>query len=133
MAWNYRVVKKKLTEDEDTFDVCEVYYDDKGKPTSYALNKNVLSQDSFDDLLWAYKEIEKAYNAPILEDIAGQLIEISNCPKCGEELVYDVMDIMGDGKEEDFGKTAVVCPQPNGCGYVAIRQDYTKKQLKAKC
>ncbi|WP_336769626.1 hypothetical protein [Bacillus bombysepticus] len=127
MAWNYRIVKKKLTEDEDTFDVCEVYYDNNGKPISYALNKNVLSQDSFDDLLWAYKEIGKAYNAPVLEEIEGQLVEVSNCPKCGKELEYDVMDVMGNGKEEGFGKTVLACPQHNGCGYVAIRQDYTKK------
>ena len=76
MAWNYRIVKKKLNEEEDTFDVCEVYYDEKGNPISYADGKNVLSQDSYDDLLWSYKEIKKAYNAPVLEDVGDKLVEL---------------------------------------------------------
>ncbi|MEJ1517806.1 hypothetical protein R3O67_32005 [Bacillus cereus] len=128
MAWNYRIVKKKLTEDEDTFDICEVHYDDKGNPTSYAPGKNVLSQDSYEDLLWAHQEIEKAYKAPVLEYIEGKLVELSTCPKCGKEIVYDTMDVMGDGNEEDFGKTVLACSDSQKCGYVSIRPDYTKKK-----
>lgn len=128
MAWNYRIVKKKLTEDEDTFDICEVHYDEEGNPISYAPGKNVLSQDSYEDLLWAYQEIAKAYKAPVLEYIEGKLVEIANCPKCGKEIVYDTMDLMGDGKEEDFGKTVLACSDSQKCGYVSIRQYYTKKK-----
>lgn len=41
------------------------------------------------------------------------------CSKCGNtEFSEDTMDLMGDGKEEHFGKTAVFCSGDNGCGYV---------------
>lgn len=39
------------------------------------------------------------------------------CVECGsKEVIYDAVDVMGDGsKEENFGKTAVVCEK---CGLV---------------
>lgn len=123
MSWNYRIVRKKLNEEEYTYDVCEVYYDKQSKPVAYALGKNVLSQDSFEDLEWAYKEIEKAYKKPVLEDVGNKLVELSVCPNCNKEIVYDIMDLLGDGIEEDFGKTVLCCPKPKGCGYMAVRQE----------
>lgn len=69
MAWNYRVVKKQLNEDEVTFDVCEVYYDKEGNPTSWAWGKNVLSQDSLEDLEDALNKIQDAMKKPVLEII----------------------------------------------------------------
>lgn len=123
MSWNYRIVKRSYNNDEESsFDICEVYYNEDGNPTSYTDSKNVLSQDSYQDLLWSYKEIEKAFKAPVLEVNDGKLIELKSCPKCGYDIEYETMDIMGDGKEEDFGKTTLVCTKPKGCGYMAIRQ-----------
>ncbi|WCF11751.1 hypothetical protein NDS46_30875 (plasmid) [Paenibacillus thiaminolyticus] len=123
MSWNFRIVKKKLNQDEDTYDVCEVYYDEKGNPISYAPDKNVLSHYSFKDLQWAYKEIKKAYNKPVLEDIGDNLIELAVCPQCNKEIGYSTIDLMGDGVAEDFGKTVLVCPLPKGCGYLAVKQE----------
>ena len=78
MAWNYRVLKKKLSDDEDTFDVCEVYYDENNKATSWAWGKNVLSGDSLEDLQDTLVRIQEAIKKPILEIIGDDegLIEI---------------------------------------------------------
>lgn len=129
MAWNYRIIKQKCNEEENSFDVCEVHYDEEGNPTSYALHKNVLSQDSFEDLAWSYQEIAKAYQAPVLEVIGEKLVELTTCPKCEKDVEYDIMDVMGDGKEEDFGKTVLYCSSQS-CGYTATRQDYRKHNKK---
>lgn len=103
-----------------------MYYDEQGNPISYALRKNVLSQDSFEDLSWSYQEIAKAYQAPVLEDIGGKLVELTTCPKCENDVAYDITDVMGYGNEEDFGKTVVYCDSET-CVYMAIRQDYRKQ------
>lgn len=129
MAWNYRIVKQKCNEEENSFDVCEVYYNEEGNPTSYMPYKNVLSQDNFEDLSSSYQKIAKAYQAPVLEDIGEKLIELTTCPKCDNDVEYDIMDVMGDGNEEDFGKTVLYCSSGT-CGYTATRQDYRKKNEK---
>lgn len=34
------------------------------------------------------------------------------CPNCkSTDIEYDIMDLMGDGKEKDFGKTVMICKQ----------------------
>lgn len=78
MAWNYRVVKKKLSEEEDTFDVCEVYYDEDGKPTSWAWGKNILSADSFEELQDILVRVQEAIKKPVLEIVGDEegLVEI---------------------------------------------------------
>lgn len=78
MAWNYRVLKKKLSEDEDTFDVCEVYYDEHDKATSWAWGKNVLSGESLEELQETLVRIQEAIQKPVLEIVGDDegLIEI---------------------------------------------------------
>lgn len=78
MAWNYRVLKKKLSEDEDTFDVCEVYYDEDNKATSWAWGKNVLSGESLEELQDTLVRIQEAIKKPVLEIVGDDegLIEI---------------------------------------------------------
>lgn len=65
--WNYRVIKRQFEDDEVSFDVCEVYYNAEGKPTSWISDKNVLSQDSMEDLQETMKRVEEAMRKPILE------------------------------------------------------------------
>ncbi len=38
------------------------------------------------------------------------------CPDCGnKEVIFDKVDLMGDSKEEHFGKTAVICSNNKCC------------------
>lgn len=40
-----------------------------------------------------------------------------SCPHCGNRTFeYDKMDLMGDGVEEHFGKTMVLCGNKSSCG-----------------
>lgn len=42
-----------------------------------------------------------------------------SCPYCGNRtFTYDVMDLMGDGNEEHFGKTAVICGNKSSCSKI---------------
>jgi hypothetical protein len=75
-SWNFRVVKTKLNEEEDSYDICEVHYNDEYKPISSSIDKNVLSHDSLKDLKWCYEEIQKAFEKPIIENTANGLIEL---------------------------------------------------------
>lgn len=76
MPWNYRVVKQVFPQEEESFDVCEVYFGEDGKPHSFSSGKNVLSHDSYDDLKWANEEIQKAFQKPVLLFENGTLSEI---------------------------------------------------------
>lgn len=67
MAWNYRVIKNILSNEELSFEVCEVYYNEEGLPISWSSEKNVLSQDSFEDLEDALIRINEAMKKPMLE------------------------------------------------------------------
>lgn len=129
MFWNYRIIRTKY-EDEYYYEICETYYDEKGIPNSFAESKNVLSQDSIEGLTWAYKEIEKAYKAPVLEYLDGELIEIKTCPNCNKQLKYGTLDSSTSTNEENFGKTFLTCPRPDGCGYFSIRPDYANLKDK---
>lgn len=66
MAWNYRIVKKQL-KDEIYFEVCEVYYDEKGKPGSWSWGHNVLGGESMEDLKDTMNKIQEAMKRPVLE------------------------------------------------------------------
>lgn len=69
MAWNYRVIKNILSNEELSFEVCEVYYNEEGLPISWSSEKNVLSQDSFEDLEDSLVRIKEAMDKPVLEII----------------------------------------------------------------
>ena len=139
MSCNLRVIRKKMSDDEILFEkdknkfyygIYEVFYNADGLPYNVignGINSDVeFINEKFKDLLHLHNEIEKAYKAPVLEFKNGKLIEMTTCPECGEDISYDVMDVMGSGKEYDFGKTTLICSKPKGCGYVAVRQDYSR-------
>lgn len=71
MAFNYRVLKKELSNGEHTYDVCEVYYDDKGIPNSWAWKHNVLSGDSLTGLAATNLMIQVAFEKPVLEVVVN--------------------------------------------------------------
>ncbi|MEK3993307.1 hypothetical protein MKY29_00980 [Psychrobacillus sp. FSL K6-2365] len=68
MLWNYRVVKKKVSEEEVIFDICEVYYKDN-KPSGWVWDENILRQESLVDLEDALIGIQEALKQPVLEII----------------------------------------------------------------
>lgn len=77
--WGYRVIKKKWNDDFTSFAVCEVYYDDDNKPTSWIWDKNVMNRYSYDELLTNIDHIKQAFDKPILEIVGDDefLQEIS--------------------------------------------------------
>lgn len=68
MLWNYRVVKKQVSEEEVIFDICEVYYKNN-KPYGWVCDENVLRQESLEDLEDALVGIQEALKQPVLEII----------------------------------------------------------------
>lgn len=68
-SWGYRVLKKKWNEEYTSYAVCEVYYDDDNKPTSWIWDKNVMNSYSYDELKSKIDTIKKAFEKPILEII----------------------------------------------------------------
>ena len=75
--WNYRVVKKKNPDTGETyFEVCEVYYDKEDRPHSWTEDKNLLVYEELDEVREAYKEIQTAFDKPVLEVVGDSLREI---------------------------------------------------------
>ena len=74
--WNYRIVKQVYPGDEVSYDVSEVYYDKDGIPHSFSSGKHVLSADSKEDLEWTNKEIQKAFEKPVLFYNGKDLVEL---------------------------------------------------------
>ncbi|EPD54133.1 hypothetical protein HMPREF1210_00118 [Paenisporosarcina sp. HGH0030] len=68
MLWNYRVLKKQISEKEVVFDICEVYYKD-GEPNGWVWDENILKQESLEDLKDALIGIQEALKQPVLEII----------------------------------------------------------------
>lgn len=67
MAWNYRVVKFDNGEDlEPSYEVSEVYYDDKGVPHSWSRGHHVLSGETLEELHETASLINDALKKPTL-------------------------------------------------------------------
>ncbi|OBY76340.1 hypothetical protein BBG47_27720 [Paenibacillus sp. KS1] len=67
-CWNYRVIKKKWSEELYSYEVCEVYYEND-RPTSWIWGKNVLSGGNEEDLKSNLNFVLKAFEKPVLEII----------------------------------------------------------------
>lgn len=70
-GWNNRVctklIKKPGKEAYRSFQIYEVYYDDKGKPNAYAETPVKLISDEYDELKSSYDLIKYAFDKPILD------------------------------------------------------------------
>lgn len=64
MSWNYRVVK--FTEDEDYYEIKEVFYDTDGKPVGYS--DAVCGSDTYEGLFKCMSMMQSAHAKPVLEE-----------------------------------------------------------------
>jgi hypothetical protein len=66
VSWNYRIVRHKTEPSGDEFfEVCEVYYDDAGKPFGY-VDANICGE-TLDILRADLARIAKDIEAPVLD------------------------------------------------------------------
>lgn len=68
MKWNYRMVEFRDPTDPDNLitEICEVYYDDNGKPTGYA-KASIMAEGSTVELKREVERITQAFKRPIID------------------------------------------------------------------
>lgn len=64
-TWNYRILAFGYPEDI-TFSICEVYYDNNGKPDGYAPDSYTKGFESVDDIKKEILYYQEALEKPIL-------------------------------------------------------------------
>lgn len=82
MSWNYRVAKKCITVDilkdevtgevvdsysEDSFGICEVYYNDEGKITSTTERFIEPYGETLEDLKWCFDKMKEAFDKEVID------------------------------------------------------------------
>lgn len=71
MSWNYRIVKNqkgsKTGSQELSFEIHEVYYDDKGNIESWTENPCSPYGETLEELKQDLKHMFKAFEEPVLE------------------------------------------------------------------
>ena len=82
MSWNYRAAKKRLTVDilkdevtgevvdsysEDSFGICEVYYNDEGKITSTTERFIEPYGETLEDLKTSFNMMKEAFDKPVID------------------------------------------------------------------
>ena len=82
MSWNYRVAKKCITVDilkdevtgevvdsysEDTFGICEVYYNDEGQITSTTERFIEPFGETLEELSGVFEKMKKAFELPVVD------------------------------------------------------------------
>ncbi len=65
MTWNYRVLAFPYKE-EVVFQICEVYYNEKGEPKSYVKDKSLSTTEGIKGLKWIIERHKEAIKKPIL-------------------------------------------------------------------
>ena len=70
MTWNYRIIK-----DKDYYTVCEVFYNDNGKPHSWSEPIDI-GGESTDEILEQLLQMIKDINQKVLEVRNNKLYEI---------------------------------------------------------
>lgn len=81
MTWNYRIIKskwniKKMSGDE--YSIRSVYYDKKGKPTSWQGEPQYLCSETMEGLMGDLILIRQAFKRPILEEHLNTLVEVKD-------------------------------------------------------
>jgi hypothetical protein len=67
MSWNYRVVKFKGENEEDTYyEIKEVFYDNLGKPVGYS-DAN-CGADTYEGLFKCMSMMQAAHAKPVIEE-----------------------------------------------------------------
>jgi hypothetical protein len=68
MSWNYRIVRFKHSEfeEDEYYEVKEVFYDIDGKPVGYS--DAILSADTYDGLFKVAGLMQSAHAKPVLNE-----------------------------------------------------------------
>lgn len=68
MSWNYRVVRFKDAEfeEDDYYEIKEVFYDPSGKPVGYS--DAVCGSDTYDGLFKVAGLMQSAHAKPVLDE-----------------------------------------------------------------
>jgi hypothetical protein len=66
MSWNYRVLKRRHSDDEVTYGIHEVYYDKQGNPSFCSTNPMEPFGSTFKDLNLDFSLMRKAFKLPVL-------------------------------------------------------------------
>ena len=64
MSWNYRVVK--FTDEEDYYEIKEVFYDSAGVPVGYS--DAVCGSDTYEGLFKVMGMMQSAHAKPVLDE-----------------------------------------------------------------
>jgi hypothetical protein len=75
MNWNYRMVRLTKNNHDKYLELCEVYYDENGKPYGFIDKKNPYVEANQVELLAVHMRISEALRKPILEVVNGQFVE----------------------------------------------------------
>lgn len=67
MSWNYRVMKRKISESEFEFGIYEVYYDDNGRVKGYTENSMTPVVHTAEGLKYELEIMMKAFDKEVLE------------------------------------------------------------------
>ena len=88
-TWNYRIIKEVMDEDV-TFSIQEVYYDDDegAQPEFYMTIEDIgVTADSITELWSIYEKMGEAFELNVLtEDEDGELVETDDCAENEEEV-----------------------------------------------
>lgn len=79
MSWNYRIIKTKWKLKNlkgNGYAIHEVYYDEKGRPTSWSAEPQYLCAETKEQLMGDIVLIRQAFRKPTLEIVNNKLKEI---------------------------------------------------------
>lgn len=66
MSWNYRIIRQ-VYENEETFSIKEVYYDEFGKPEGVTIDDVSPHGATFEELMHDLSHYLLAFDKPILD------------------------------------------------------------------
>ncbi len=64
--WNYRILKRKISESEFEFGIYEVYYDENGRVKGYTENSLVPTCESTEGLLIELELMKHAFDLEVI-------------------------------------------------------------------
>ena len=66
MSWNHRVMKMK-DEEDDYYQIHEVFYDKEGNVESYTKNGVTVGGNNIEEVRWVLQEMLAALDKPVLD------------------------------------------------------------------